>query len=211
MFETLVRAAVGVALTAAALALPAPGDAQVPMSGVEQARQDSIRRPYTAADIAFMSGMIYHHAQAVKMAEWASSHGASKSLQIYCGRVAMAQTAEIGLMSDWLKDRRQPVPDPAADDAMMDMPGMQHHVMPGMLTPAQMKELDAARGVDFDRLFLKYMIQHHKGAIQMVESLFGTAAAGQDEIVFKFANDVQADQSTEIDRMEQMLAALNSR
>src|SRR5262249_62162853 len=76
---------------------------QHPLSGVEQARVDSLRRPYTAADIEFMSGMISHHAQAVKMAGWAESHGASKSLQIFCGRVAMAQTAEIGLMSNWLK------------------------------------------------------------------------------------------------------------
>ena len=88
--------------------------AQAPMTGVEQARVDSVRRPYTAADIEFMSGMIGHHAQAVKMAGWAESHGASKSLQIYCGRVAMAQTAEIGLMSAWLKDRNQPVPEPDA-------------------------------------------------------------------------------------------------
>jgi uncharacterized protein (DUF305 family) len=211
MFETLVRAAVGVALTMAAFALPTPANAQTPMSGVEQARQDSIRRPYTKADIAFMSGMIYHHSQAVKMARWCPTHDASKSLQIYCGRVAMAQTAEIGLMADWLKDRNQPVPNPDAEDDMMDMPGMEHHIMPGMLTPAQMKQLDAARGTEFDRLFLTFMIQHHKGAIQMVDSLQNTPGADQDEIVFKFANDVQADQSTEIDRMEQMLAALNSR
>jgi len=81
-------------------------------------------------------------------------------------------------------------------------------MMPGMLTDAQMAQLDSARGVDFDRLFLTFMIQHHRGAISMVEQLFNTPAAGQDEIVFKCANDVQADQTTEIDRMEQMLSAL---
>jgi uncharacterized protein (DUF305 family) len=180
-----------------------------PMTGVEQARIDSIRRPYTAADIEFMSGMIGHHAQAVKMAGWAESHGASKSLQIYCGRVAMAQTAEIGLMSAWLKDRNQPVPDPDPRGMRMKMNGQDMFMMmPGMLTEEQMKQLDAARGMEFDRLFLTFMIQHHKGAITMVDTLFHTPGAGQDEIVFKFANDVQADQSTEIDRMEQMLAAL---
>ena len=208
MFSFLLRAAAGCALALGVFALPNAAEAQVSMSGVEQARQDSIRRPYTKADIEFMSGMIYHHAQAVKMATWCPTHDASKSLQIYCGRVAMAQTAEIGLMSDWLKDRNQPVPDPSAEDDMMDMPGMTHHTMPGMLTPAQMKQLDAARGKEFDRLFLTFMIQHHRGAISMVDKLFNTPAAGQDEIVFKFANDVQADQSTEIDRMEQMLATL---
>jgi uncharacterized protein (DUF305 family) len=81
-------------------------------------------------------------------------------------------------------------------------------MMPGMLTEDQMKQLDAARGVEFDRLFLTFMIQHHKGAITMVDKLENTPGADQDEIIFKFSNDVQADQSTEIDRMEQMLDAL---
>jgi uncharacterized protein (DUF305 family) len=83
-------------------------------------------------------------------------------------------------------------------------------LMPGMLTEGQMKELDAARGVEFDRLFLMYMMQHHRGALTMVDKLFNTPGAAQDEIVFKFANDVQADQNTEIDRMQQMLDALPS-
>ena len=215
MTQSYFRVAAGSALTLAALALPHQrAAAQAPMTGVEQARQDSIRRPYTTADIQFMSGMIHHHAQAVKMAGWAASHGASKSLQIYCGRVAMGQTAEIGLMKDWLRDRNQPVPNVDMGGMSMsmpgmNMPGMQHTMMmPGMLTDAQMAQLDSARGVSFDRLFLTDMIQHHRGAITMVEQLFATPGAAQDEIVFKFANDVQADQTTEIDRMEQMLAAL---
>jgi uncharacterized protein (DUF305 family) len=203
---------VGLGMTIATLAIVAPSQRAVgqrPMTGVEQARVDSLRRPYTAADIAFMSGMIAHHAQAVKMAGWAESHGASKSLQIFCGRIAMGQTAEIGLMQAWLKDRNQPVPEADPRGMKMMMAGMEHMItMPGMLTDAQMAQLDSARGVTFDRLFLTYMIQHHRGAITMVDSLFNTPGAGQDEIVFKFANDVQADQSTEIDRMEQMLDAL---
>lgn len=190
--------------------------AQATQAGIEQARRDSVRRPYTTADIAFMSGMIMHHAQAVKMAGWAASHGASQSLQVYCGRVAMAQAAEIGLMKQWLAERNQPVPaiDTASADMMahMNMPGMQHDasmkMMPGMLSPAQMHQLDASRGVEFDRMFLIFMIQHHRGALQMVDTLFKTPGAAQDEIVFKFANDVQADQTTEIDRMQQMLDAL---
>lgn len=186
-----------------------PASAQSPLSGVEQARLDSIRRPYTKADIDFMSGMIGHHAQAVKMAGWAPSHRASKSLQIYCGRVAMAQTAEIGLMQAWLKDRNQPVPVPDPRGMRMSMGGKDMFMMmPGMLTAAQMAQLDSARGVEFDRLFLKYMIQHHRGAITMVETLNASPGAAQDEIVFKFSNDVYADQSTEIDRMQQMLDAL---
>ena len=112
MSFSLIRTATGSALTLLVVALPHHrAAAQAPISGVEQARVDSLRRPYTAADIEFMSGMIGHHSQAVKMAGWAESHGASKSLQIFCGRIAMAQTAEIGMMSDWLKDRNQPVPE----------------------------------------------------------------------------------------------------
>jgi len=77
--------------------------------------------------------------------------------------------------------------------------------MPGMLTDAQLKELDTARGTEFDRLFLTYMIQHHRGAVTMVKTLFAAQGAGQDETVFKFANDVEVDQSTEIKRMFTMM------
>jgi len=188
----------------------ASAQVQATPAGIEQARKDSVRRPYTAADIEFMSGMISHHAQAVQMAKWAESHNASKSVQIFCGRIATAQTAEIGLMQQWLAERRQPVPEADPRGMKMDMGGTAHFMaMPGMLTEEQMKLLDAARGTDFDRLFLTFMVQHHRGAIAMVEKLFGTPGAGQDEIVFKFANDVQVDQSTEIDRMMQMLEALD--
>ena len=202
---------VAACLTAAFLA-GASGRATAQASSaaaIQQARIDSLRRPYTRADIDFMSGMISHHAQAVEMANWATSHGASPSVRIYCGRVAMAQTAEIGLMQAWLRDRNQPVPTADPKGMKMTMNGTeQMMLMPGMLTEAQMKLLDAARGHQFDRLFLTFMIQHHQGAISMVESLFRTDGAAQDEIVFKFANDVQADQSTEIDRMKQMLDAM---
>jgi uncharacterized protein (DUF305 family) len=80
--------------------------------------------------------------------------------------------------------------------------------MPGMLTEAQMKQLDAARGTEFDRLFLTFMIQHHQGAVTMVKDLFGSYGAGLDETVFKFASDVNVDQTTEIERMQLMLMPL---
>jgi len=212
MISTKIRLATLSVLTAglAFVATSASAQVQVTQAGIEQARKDSVRRPYTAADIEFMSGMISHHAQAVQMAKWAESHNASKAVTIFCGRVATAQTAEIGLMQQWLAERRQPVPDADPRGMKMDMGGTTHFMaMPGMLTDEQMKQLDASRGIEFDRLFLTFMVQHHRGAIQMVDKLFGTPGAGQDEIVFKFANDVQVDQSTEIDRMMQMLEALD--
>jgi uncharacterized protein (DUF305 family) len=211
MRRSLIRAALACALGVGVLVGSNRASAQAPVSGVEQARRDSVRRPYTAADIEFMSGMIAHHAQAVKMAGWAQSHGASRSLQIFCGRIATGQTAEIGLMQQWLRERNRPVPEADARGMKMNMGGMEHFMMmPGMLSDEQMKQLDAARATEFDRLFLTFMIQHHRGALTMVDTLFNTPGAAQDEIVFKFANDVQADQTTEIDRMQQMLDALPS-
>ena len=178
-------------------------------AAIAQAKRDSARRPYTRADVDFMSHMISHHAQAIVMASWAPSHGASPSVRTLCGRIINAQRDEIVSMQTWLRDRQLAVPAADPTGMRMSMGGMDHNMlMPGMLTEAQMKELDASRGAEFDRLFLKYMIQHHKGALSMVDDLFESYGAAQDEIVFKFASDVQADQSTEIDRMELMLDAM---
>ncbi|MFL5483846.1 MAG: DUF305 domain-containing protein [Gemmatimonadaceae bacterium] len=178
-------------------------------AAIAQAKADSVRHPYTAADVEFMSHMIHHHAQAIVMARWAPTHGASPAVQRLADRIINAQQDEIGTMQSWLRDRRQPVPEATPGGVMMNMAGMEHEMlMPGMLTEAQMKQLDAARGPEFDRLFLTYMIQHHKGAVSMVKDLFGTYGAGQDELVFKFASDVNVDQSTEIARMEKLLVSV---
>jgi uncharacterized protein (DUF305 family) len=178
-------------------------------AAIAQARADSLRRPYTKADIHFMSAMIGHHAQAIVIARWAPDHGASPAIQRLAERIITAQRDEIGIMQSWLRDRLQPVPEATPAGMPMEMDGAVHHMlMPGMLTESQMKQLDDARGKDFDRLFLTYMIQHHKGAVTMVRELFATDGAGHDEIVFKFASDVNVDQDTEIARMELMLAAV---
>lgn len=190
---------------------PATSADQSRLAAIAKARADSARYPYTAADIQFMTGMIGHHAQAIVMAGWAPSHGAGPSVRVLCGRIINAQRDEIAAMQRWLRDRRQPVPEPNPRGMTMVMGGMQHvMLMPGMLTEEQMQQLDAARGAEFDRLFLRFMIQHHRGAVSMVRELLGTYGAAQDETVFKFASDVNIDQTTEITRMEQMLTALVS-
>jgi uncharacterized protein (DUF305 family) len=161
------------------------------------------------ADAHFMSGMIPHHAQAVLIAGWAPSHGARSDVQILCERIVVAQRDEIALMQTWLRDRGQPVPDAKATHMKMMMNGMEHEMlMPGMLNDEELARLDKARGSEFDRLFLNAMIRHHQGAITMVDELFATAGAGQDETVFRFASDVYADQTTEIERMQKMLATI---
>lgn len=190
-------------------ATQSPARAQSDLAAIAKAREDSARRPYTAADVHFMSGMIGHHAQAIVMAGWAPSHGASPSVRTLCDRIINAQRDEIVTMQQWLRDRQQPVPEASAKGMKMVMDGVEHEMlMPGMLTEEQMKQLDAARGKEFDHLFLTFMIQHHKGAVQMVKELFDTYGAAQDDLVFKFASDVNVDQTTEIARMEKMLVAL---
>lgn len=191
--SVLAVAACATSKAAAPSASPAPATAPAP-------------RPFTAADVQFMSGMIYHHAQAVLIAGWAPTHDASQSLRALCERIVVGQRDEIALASRWLNARHETVPDPA--HAMMpNMPMDPATMMPGMLTAEQLAQLDAARGTAFDRLFLTFMIQHHQGAITMVNELFARGG-GEEEVAYRFASDVFADQTTEIDRMQKMLAVL---
>ncbi|HTR20873.1 MAG TPA: DUF305 domain-containing protein [Gemmatimonadales bacterium] len=176
-----------------------------------QAKPDSTSRlsTYTRGDVDFMSGMIYHHAQAVMIAGWAPTHGASQSVQALCERIVVGQRDEILLLQTWLRNHHEPVPDPT--QAMM--PGMAgmggaHTMMPGMLTAEQLAQLDSAKGPAFDELFLRFMIQHHQGAITMVNQLFAARGSGEEETVYRMAANIFGDQTTEIARMQKMLAPL---
>jgi uncharacterized protein (DUF305 family) len=195
----------GIVLLAGAAACsggPKPESPPAPnadLDAIYRARMDSVRMTFSPADVRFMTGMIGHHAQAIEMAGLAESHGASPAIVVLAARVINAQKDEIAAMEQWLKDRGQPLP----------VAGHAHAHMPGMLTPEQMRELDAARGPAFDRLFLRYMIQHHNGAVTMVHELFRTDGAAQNEAVFKLASDIQVDQITEVARMELMLREMN--
>jgi uncharacterized protein (DUF305 family) len=170
-------------------------------------RPDLVRQPFNQADVDFISGMIPHHAQAVIMAGWAPSHGARADVKILCEKIVVAQRDEITFMRNWLRDRSQDVPDATSTKHKMKMgDGMEHDMlMPGMLTDEEMAALDKARGPEFDRLFLIGMIKHHQGAIDMVNVLFAANGSMQDDDVYKFASDVFADQSIEIEKMHQML------
>ncbi|MEO6866134.1 MAG: DUF305 domain-containing protein [Gemmatimonadaceae bacterium] len=183
---------------------------------------------YTQADVDFTQGMIIHHAQAVVMSDWAATHGARPGLLLLCKRIALSQRDEITMMQHWLRDRHLAVPDPLhmldGDQAPMHdmnrvagmggtgMPGMDmgNHpmMMPGMLTPAEMHQLEAARGSVFDRLYLTGMIKHHQGALGMVATLFATPGGGQQPELFSFATDVDAGQRVEMARMQEMLNTL---
>ena len=197
------------------LALLAAGSLLCSRAAAQAPQASPALKDYTAADVHFMSGMIYHHAQAILIAGWAKSHGAGPSVQTLCDRIIASQRDEITLLSNWLRARHEAVPH--VDPQQMYMSGMggmamggggmdSSHVMPGMLTTQQLAQLDSARGPDFDALFLRFMIQHHQGAITMVNQLFA-ASGGEEEPVYKMATGVFADQTTEIERMQRMLAA----
>jgi uncharacterized protein (DUF305 family) len=165
--------------------------------------------PFSAADVEFMTSMIPHHAQAVVMAGLAETRSTRQDLRVLAQRIIVAQRDEIALMRMWLEDRGQSVPAADATHHRHRMNGVEHEVlMPGMLTEQELAQLEAARGAEFDRLFLTFMIRHHEGALTMVEQLFNSYGAAQDEVVFRFASDVFADQSTEIERMESILATI---
>jgi uncharacterized protein (DUF305 family) len=215
----LPMSALGVLLLAGSVAVagcarPASGSAPVEprttTSAPRAAPAVATSRPApNEADVNFMAGMIGHHAQALVMAGWAPSHGASPAIQTLAARIINAQRDEIATLQNWLRDRGLPVPEAKPGPMRMKMNGMEHDMlMPGMLTAEQMKELDMARGPEFDRLFLRDMIQHHQGAVAMVNELFATPGAAQEQSVFKLASDGSADQTTEIARKQKMLASL---
>lgn len=208
-FSALTTLLVAAQVVHAQLAAPVRTDS----AALAKARADSVRHPYSRADIDFANGMILHHAQAVRIASWCPSHGAAAGVLTLCARIINAQVDEIHRMQQWLVDRRQPISAPdTSRGAAMAMPGMQgmhsNAPMPGILSGAQLDSLDVARGKAFDRLFLSDMIHHHQGAVAMVRQLYGTRGAGQDDVIFKLASDISADQTTEIARMQRLLASV---
>jgi uncharacterized protein (DUF305 family) len=171
------------------------------MSGMDMGHEIVIPKGalYTKADVEFMQGMIAHHAQAIVMSRMAEAHGANPQVLKLSNKIDQSQAPEIRIMQAWLTRNNQFAPDTSS----------WHHVMmAGMLTAAQLKELDAAKGVDFDRAYLRLMIQHHAGALKMVDDLFNAPLAGQDVDVNVFANDVVTAQTVEIGIMQKLLTEL---
>ena len=156
---------------------------------------------HTPADVKFMQGMIGHHAQAVEMVALIADRTATEDLKRLGLRIQVSQEDEMDMMRKWLEVRGQKIPGPHA-----------HHepggFMPGMLTSEEMAQLAAAKGKEFDRLFLQGMIKHHGGALTMVDELFKSPGAGQEGDIFAFASDVDADQRMEMERMYMMLKGL---
>ena len=157
---------------------------------------------YSEADVRFMRGMIPHHGQALDMTAMVSARATTDGFGSMALRMQISQRDEIRLMERWLTEREEEVTPTNAHRMMMtgDMA-----LMPGMLNAGQMEQLASATGQEFERLFLEFMIMHHEGALTMVQTLFNSSGAGQESLIFKFATDVDADQTIEILRMRRML------
>lgn len=215
MLSTLARRLVTFAITAGvSLLLATPVMAQAPiiqpgppgqpsrLITVEEA-SDLASIQFTDADVKFMQGMISHHAQAMEMTALVDSRSTREAVRLLAQRISLSQEDEMSMMRDWLEDRNQTVP---AMDA--------HHahdanLMPGMATPEAMARLEAATGAAFDNLFLELMIDHHLGAVEMVETLLDQPGSAQDSVLFAFTSDVTADQTSEVERMDAMLAGFS--
>src|SRR5580704_5060643 len=184
----------------------APGESSKRITAEEAAPPP---RAPSAVDVSFMQGMIMHHSQAVQMTDLLRVRSHSKELLELGKRISISQTDEMKFMKQWLQDRRAPLSmEQSHAHDMSNMKSMNMAampLMPGMLTPKQMMALEQARGAAFDHLFLTGMIQHHTGALVMVQDLFNTPGAGQDAVLFDFATDVDNTQRTEISIMRSML------
>lgn len=195
-----------------------PGAPGAPSRVVSAAEAVALSRTtFTPDDVQFMQHMVVHHGQAVEMVELLRAKGADPKVKLMGERIALSQEAEIELMRNWLTDRGQSqTMDMHAGHAGMNHAAHAGHsmsasntpVMPGMLSPAQMQTLAAANRPEFDRLFLQGMIQHHQGALDMVDDLLAQPDAAQDPMLSDFASSVVADQSAEILRMQSLLSDL---
>ena len=193
----------GTALFAAVLLAACGGGDHNPGATNHGGAQPSASVPsgaaFNAADVAFATEMIPHHQQAVEMAKLATTKATNAEVKELAGRIEKAQDPEITTMSGWLRDWGQPVPSSA--------PGMGHGQagMPGMMSDQEMKDLMAASGAGFDRMFLQMMIRHHQGAIEMATK---QQQQGQHPDAKKLAEKIAADQAAEVTQMQTLLTKL---
>ncbi|GAB2852213.1 DUF305 domain-containing protein [Streptomyces deserti] len=171
-----------------------PGEDNRTLSAQDAARQRAEDDSPNSADVSYARMMIEHHAQALVMTELAPQRAASTKVKRLAERIAAAQEPEIKAMKGWLKEHGK--------SEKGDGHGHDHAAMPGMATEAQLKKLRAADGKAFDELFLTLMITHHQGAITMATDVKGQ---GNNIRIEEMADDVIAQQTSEITRMRDML------
>lgn len=222
MTDTATGARSARAALAAALLLSASGIAHAQSTGVQIVQPGApgqasktltadqatkiAQASYTPADVAFMQHMIVHHQQALDMAKLVKDRTNNADVVAAAGRIEASQDDEIGFMKTWLKERGEP----EADPAMAGHGEHMHMMMKGMASPDDMKALAAAKGTEFDRMFLTMMIAHHEGAVDMVEELLDEDGTAADPVLFQFVSDVESEQGGEIKKMDKVLAGLSA-
>ena len=165
---------------------------------------------YIKADVDFLQGMIVHHEQAIFMSEMADERTNNKSILDLAKRIDASQKDEINFMESWLNDRNE------FNGTQIDKHNnhnghkLHKHVsMVGMASPKQLKDLSTSDSTNFDRLFLQLMINHHDGALEMVEELKKYPGNTYDPILNEFVSDLINDQGVEIERMNNLLTDLS--
>ncbi|MGY5079164.1 DUF305 domain-containing protein [Streptomyces nigrescens] len=151
---------------------------------------------HNAADVTFAKGMIPHHRQAIQMAEQAETRAESAEVKKLAGEIKKAQDPEIKTLSGWLTAWGEQVP---KEDEMGEHAG---HSMTGMMTPEDMDKLEKSSGKAFDTAFLKMMIKHHEGAVEMAKT---EKSEGAYQPAKDMADDIITSQSAEIARMNKLL------
>ena len=162
---------------------------------------------YIKADVDFLHGMIIHHMQAILMSEMADTRTNNETILDLAKRIDASQKDEINFMESWLKDRDE-------FQKKTNHIHQDHHMhknmkMVGMASPKQLEDLDNSDSTDFDRLFLQLMINHHDGALEMVEELKKYPGNTYDPILNEFVSDLINDQGVEIERMNTLLVGLS--
>ena len=179
----------------------APGQASRVITAEEAS--DLAALSYSLGDIQFLRGMIPHHSQAKEMSALAQDRTNNTIVLAVAARITLSQDDEISMMQGWLVDQGLDAP----SEDVHHQPGFER--MKGMLSDEQMEELAASSGPEFDRLYLEYMIDHHQGALDMVEMLLDQRGSVQDPLLYEFTSDLTSDQTSEIERMDLLLASLN--
>ena len=183
----------------------APGEGTRTLTPAELAELEQTR--HTEADVRFMQGMTHHHAQALRMTSLVPARSGRKEIALLAKRIDLSQESEIDVMRHWLEARGEEAPKVQGPNGHAH--GSEQALLPGMLTEPELDRLDAANGARFERLFLRFMIRHHAGALQMVQEL-RAAGAGAEPEIDAFARHVEADQDIEINRMRRMLTRLRA-
>ena len=171
---------------------------------------DIANTSYIKADVDFLQGMIVHHEQAIVMSEMADERTNNKSILDLAKRIDASQKDEINFMESWLKDRDEFKKVVDEHHHNHHDHNMHNHIdMVGMATPKQLNDLSNSDSTSFDRLFLKLMINHHDGALEMVEELKKYPGNTYDPILNEFVSDLINDQGVEIERMNTLLTSLS--